>query len=293
MRNERPPTDPQRLTRLFRYAMDAQGVAVDDERLAGWCAFVSESMSGHGRDYHRIDHVFDVADGANPVQILAGLFHDVVYVQADGSLPDQQMTLLSDVVELNPDGIALLPHKAKPERLRAMLEILFDIEPGRVLSPIGGLNEFLSALLAVRHLEQALPITTLLQLGACIELTIPFRGPDAKGRIPAEALFQRVAAVNAEFRLEMDTDDLHQTIHPSVGARTSERNTIRPETVAARRLHIRPGWRRRYRQSGRKGDPSHGRSERPTLVTRAAARPAGGHSLGLRQHRSYPEGGTV
>ncbi len=210
------PSALQRLIRLFREALEALGAKPDDDRLEALAVFVNATMSGPGRAYHDIEHVFEVAAGAEPVQTLAALFHDVVYLQADGSLPEREAVLLTDVVEQRADGIVLRPFAGNKDRQRAMLQCLFAIEPGNVEPRFSGLNEFLSALLAVRQLQPLLPSMTLVRIAACIEATIPFRTPDSSGRTPPEALYHRLTIVNERFNLGMRSADCQQAVRQAV-----------------------------------------------------------------------------
>ncbi len=57
------------------------------------------------------------------------------------------------------------------------------------------MNEFLSAVVAVRTLEPYLPLKDLIAIVACIEATIPFRVNNAAGRSPSEVLAERVREV--------------------------------------------------------------------------------------------------
>ncbi len=216
MRNTKMPSALQRLIRLFREALQTLGAKADEDRLEALAVFVNATMSGPGRAYHDIEHVFEVAAGAEPVQTLAALFHDVVYLQADGSLPEREAVLLTDVVEQRADGIVLRPFAETRDRLRAMLQCLFAIEPENVRPTFGGLNEFLSALLATRQLQPLLPSMTLVRIAACIEATIPFRAPDSSGRTPPEALFRRLAIVNERFDLGMQSADREQAVRQAV-----------------------------------------------------------------------------
>ena len=73
MSEQESPTDLQRLGQLFQRASTALGAAPSGRQLEEWSILVHTSMSGGERDYHGVQHVFDVADGMGPVETLAAL----------------------------------------------------------------------------------------------------------------------------------------------------------------------------------------------------------------------------
>ncbi len=217
MRDTADIEDRQRLTGLFQTALAGLGVRPPEERLAELAEFVHRSMSGHGREYHGVEHVFDVAADMDPVQTLAGLYHDVVYVQADGRIPDFQTAELAGVVEFDPNGEVWPCTAPKGERARRALQAVFAVQPGGPIPLFGGLNEFLSASLALRHLEPLLPLRVLVRIGACIEATIPFRGADESGRSASQALFERLQGIDRDLSLDLAPGDIERTVYQAVG----------------------------------------------------------------------------
>ena len=179
-------TELQRLIELFREALTDLNVSVSEHELEEWSVIVHDGMSGDERDYHSIDHVFDVATGAPPIAKIGALFHDLVYLEIDGALPPRQAALLYDVVANDAGGFALRPYEDRNDRHRAIVEAIFGVQDGLPLTTTTGLNEYLSAMLAVRALADSLPTKLLVQIGVCIEATIPFRARDAAGRSAAE-----------------------------------------------------------------------------------------------------------
>ncbi len=65
------------------------------------------------------------------------------------------------------------------------------------------MNEFLSAVAAVRLLQPHLTGAHLIAVVACIEATVPFRAIDGQGRTAAQALAQRVQARAAKYQCEL------------------------------------------------------------------------------------------
>jgi len=182
------------------------------------CArIIYESMSISSRNYHGVQHVFDLLhDLEHPAAILAALFHDTVYLHVDGRLTSEQENILSgSVIPADGSNTFQVHPKAHQDRLLSMVVSIFGFEPGQIVKPHTGLNEFLSAVLAVRKLEGLVPKYVLAQIAACIEATIPFR-PSNNDDTPASRLFQRLVETNESYGLEMKQEDIITTVQIAV-----------------------------------------------------------------------------
>ena len=100
--------------------------------------------------------------------------------------------------------------KEKEEyNLTCMVEKIFGYDLGQTVSHQNGLNEFLSAIIAVRELAPILPLQTLAKIACCIEATIPFRPVDKQtGKNCLEKLFDKMTLVNQEFNLGLSHDEI-------------------------------------------------------------------------------------
>jgi hypothetical protein len=87
---------------------------------------------------------------------------------------------------------------------------------GQTLSPFAGQNEFLSAVIAGKCLEPFLPASTIVQIAACIEATIPFRGVSPNGLSAIELLHQRLVSANRDFNLGLTDPELCEIVKRSV-----------------------------------------------------------------------------
>ena len=180
-----------RFITLFDDAFRALGLPVsmaDAERLG---VLVHRAMESNTRTYHTAGHVFGMCEDMNPRQVLAALFHDLVYYQLDGGFPLHVRELLSDVTRVDGDTL-VLQDIAPTDTALALCAELFGFEAGQVLPLYCGMNEFLSAVVAARLLQPHVVWTDLVALLACIEATIPFRKPGADGRTALESLAGRV-----------------------------------------------------------------------------------------------------
>lgn len=194
--------------------------------------FIYESMSTGARNYHHVQHVFDVIENntfatqpgetvLDPIAILATLFHDCVYANVDGGLSDEQRAKLRGAIDDTtaetshnqdvPVQLKTHPNATDDSLLRVALNI-FGFEANEILQPNRGQNEFLSAVIALRELESLLPPKTLVMIAACIEATIPFRGSNDDNEDPLELLYERVCRVSEQFELNMSEDECLETV---------------------------------------------------------------------------------
>lgn len=187
-----------RMNYWFDQAFQGLAVAAPPAEVQALAVLVYQSMEGKARTYHTANHVFSLCEDMKPIQILAALFHDVVVYQIDGGLPEWLSPLL-DGVMYSESGNLFLREFAPEDRTVALCADIFGFCPGQMLLTRKGMNEFLSAVVAARRLRHFLSDTQLMALVACIELTIPFRAPDANGLTAAQALARRVQAHGAKW----------------------------------------------------------------------------------------------
>ena len=188
----------------------------DIERLA---MIVHSAMENRKRFYHNSMHVFEICEDLNPRQILAALFHDVVYYQLDGCFPQQSASLLNSIVR-SENGSFILLDIDKDDALLQMCAHIFGFKSEQVLPLFGGMNEFLSAVVALRLLQPYLPMRDLLAVASSIEATIPFRGVDAGGFNSVSLLANRVRCVGRKLLGDIPNVELElyvaEVIHDAV-----------------------------------------------------------------------------
>lgn len=182
-----------RMNDWFDQAFQGLSVEVPPDEVQKLVTLVHHSMEAKTRTYHTASHVFGLCEGMQPIQVLAALFHDVVVYELDGGFHAWLSPLLEGVTHAESGSLRLLDN-ANEDRAIALCVDIFGFHPGQRLSPRQGMNEFLSAVVAVRLLQHHLSDAQLMALVACIELTTPFRLPDANGNTAAQALALRVQA---------------------------------------------------------------------------------------------------
>ena len=220
------------LQKQFRDYLCQALVALDAPVSSGDCEAIAlsiqQSMVGPWRFFHTLAHSMAVGGmvtegmvtgegpdcSGDPVEMLAGAFHDVVYVQVDAGIPFRLTNCISPVVEQIGDAMALRQEQPGDRNLLWLLS-LFDLAPGQFLNPRRGQNEFLSALVAVKFLEPYLATEVLLAIAVCIEATIPFRNGPQPDNLP-ERMFQRLQQICQEHGLAVSEAEQVAMIRRSV-----------------------------------------------------------------------------
>ncbi len=176
------------IVRSLWKALRLLGVDPRPSDVERWGLSVHCALSAMARQFHSHEHVMGLADGVAPLEVIAALYHDVVYVQVDGELPGSMSELLSPLLERQDAGWAIRDAALATPATRNVLAV-FGRRPGDVLGPTSGLNELASAFVVALHLGELLPHDAIVAIAACIEATIPFRAD------PGGLLAARLAAL--------------------------------------------------------------------------------------------------
>ena len=128
----------QRLTVGLNTSLHALNASsATNAQLERWSTVIYESMSASSRDFHGVDHIFEVSGGGGgeeetkqkdsgeevdapavraqrqAVQTISAYFHDAIYYTVDGGLSDEQARLLEGVLmEDHADGSVYLSSDA-------------------------------------------------------------------------------------------------------------------------------------------------------------------------------------
>jgi hypothetical protein len=166
-------------------ALHDLGSPATTEDIERWGFSIHAALSAAGREFHNHDHVIDLVDDGDPLEVIAALYHDAVYIQVDLGPPRLMREELSSVLAQYADGWRVLPAAAGP--VTGDVLHVFGRGVGDVVTPTTGLNEFASALVASIQLADVLSREHRIAIAACIEQTIPFRVE------PVPELLQRLA----------------------------------------------------------------------------------------------------
>jgi len=199
------------------WATEQLEVKVSPTELANIAKLVVQTMTGPRRCFHSTEHMFEVGGSTDAIEILAGLFHDIVYVQVDGSINFNFTYYLAPFVREEQGQLLIRDQSELPDDFTFdMVATVFGFVPGQVLSPFAGQNEFLSGVVAAKALESCFSSSLIVQLTACIEATIPFRPISKSGLTPSELLYQRLKSTNEQFKLQLTDEEIRQTVKQSV-----------------------------------------------------------------------------
>jgi hypothetical protein len=199
------------------------GIEVPSDNLEPIANLIIQSMTGPWRSFHTPDHIFQVGAGGDEIEVISALFHDMVYVQVDQGISVSMARYIAPYIqEQNQQLIIASNPELLNDPLFKLSLTIFGFEQGKPLFPMAGQNEFLSALLAAKVLENILPLPILAQIIACIEATIPFRGPDDQGVMCSDKLYANLSKANEMFHFSWSEQDLQKFVER--GVRLSNRD---------------------------------------------------------------------
>ena len=183
-------------------SIEQLGGRVDIAKLEQIAELIIQTMRGPWRYFHTSEHIFEVGGSVDPIEVLAALFHDLVYVQVDQGVSFNISSALCPFVKEVRSQLVIRDQTELPDdAMYHLVASVFGFIPGKALSPFGGQNEFLSAVIAGKCLEPFLPASTIAEIAACIEATIPFRPLSPSGLSAIELLHQRLVSANRDFNL--------------------------------------------------------------------------------------------
>jgi hypothetical protein len=235
-RRDTPMTVPSgtihRTIGLLHGALQGFGLDPDAAAVEKIGVMVNRAMSAQQRSFHTPEHIFDLTDPRDPHITLAALFHDLVYFQVDKGFSEDIGDLLEPYIAIDADGVSLRKDIPEADRSFAGCAAVFGFAPGDRLSPFGGLNEFLSALVMDILLEGTVSDENLLIATACIEATIPFRPPTEDGRRPPQLLEERLKRTNEQFRLGLSPRQVEEAVIAAVCFANRDVQNFSEEDVA-------------------------------------------------------------
>ncbi|MEG4089364.1 hypothetical protein [Microcoleus sp. Pol12B4] len=181
-------------------SIEQLGGRVDIPKLEQIAELIIQTMRGPWRYFHTSEHIFEVGGSVDPIEVLAALFHDLVYVQVDQGVSFNISSALCPFVKEVRSQLVIRDETELPDdAMYQLVASVFGFIPGKTLSPFGGQNEFLSAVIAAKSLEPFLPASTIAEITACIEATIPFRPVSPSGLSAIELLHERLVSINRDF----------------------------------------------------------------------------------------------
>jgi len=198
------------------WALEILGNPANPLLLAEIAHIILHCMTGRYRSFHTPEHVLQVVEGGDAIEVLAALFHDVVYVQVDTCIPPILQPLLEPLFTPGTGYFRRLKNldELNKDPNFALVASIFDID--REEEYVRQQNEFLSAIVAVHYLHPFLSRSVLAKVVACIEATIPFRVCADEGISPSDRLYHNLLQANEQFHLDLTPDDVIEAVKRAV-----------------------------------------------------------------------------
>ena len=209
--------DQERCLERLNWAIQELGGQADPARLEKTAELIIQTMTGPWRYFHTPEHIFEVGHEGDAIEVLAALFHDLVYVQVDQGVSVNISRCIAPFVKEVQGQLIILERSDLPnDPLFEMVMQIFGFSAGQFLIPTAGQNEFLSAVIAAKSLEHALSASAIAQIAVCIETTIPFRSKSDLGLSPSDRLYERLQPINQAFELGWSDADRIKAVKRSV-----------------------------------------------------------------------------
>jgi hypothetical protein len=195
----------------------ALNINITDAELESVAVCIHDTMRGNMRQFHTIEHIFEVAEPfTEPLQVLACLFHDMVYYQVDNGFGRCTQKIMEHYIKIVDNQIVIAPQITPLPAWWGMLLEVFGFKEGDSPGIYGGINEFLSATTAMHYLQPYLSLPQLLKIAVCIEGTIPFRGFDYEGNTHFEVEEKRIFHINQQYNTGLTEEQMVDMIHSAV-----------------------------------------------------------------------------
>jgi hypothetical protein len=212
--------DKKRCLDCLVWAVGELGGNLDLPQLTKISDLVIQTMTGPWRSFHTPDHIFEVGEGGDAIEVLAALFHDLVYVQVDQGVSVNISRYIAPFVREDNDQLVILTApELKADRIFTLISLIFGFSQGQALQTTLGQNEFLSALICLKTLEKLLTFSQLAEITACIEATIPFR-PKIVSELAvttvSDVLCDRLGEANTQFNFGWTDAYIAQIVKRSV-----------------------------------------------------------------------------
>ncbi len=210
-------TDKQKCLDCLTQAIAELHGQVDENQLLTISNLIIQTMTGPWRSFHTPNHIFEVGEGGDQIEVVSALFHDLVYVQVDqGVSVNISRYICPYIKEDNEQLVILEPPEIQEDVILKLVLLLFGFKHGQSLLPMSGQNEFLSAIIACKTLQTMLPLSILAEITACIEATIPFRPILGSGLTCSDLLFGRLVEANEVFAFGWDDEAIATIVKRAV-----------------------------------------------------------------------------
>ena len=204
------------VAKAFQSCCDLLGKPITPYECEHFGQFLSLVYGAKNRAFHHLDHALEVGETCSPAGKIAAYFHDVVYKQVDHALLPELNSLFG-IFDPKATLEVTIPSESRlaNDPWALALIAIFEFAPAQVITPRSGMNEFLSAWVAIQKLSCILSREHILHIIACIEATLPFRGDQTNPTV-SEKLKSKVETAAKILRLELSDETLDFIIKDSV-----------------------------------------------------------------------------
>jgi len=196
---------------ILRNAIRQLGIPLRHDKICEISELITDAVGGINRYFHNFEHLLMFADHEDPMIIIAGLFHDLVYVQVDRKIPFNLTAYLTPFIEEKSEGLFIKSHFKQDSKYLEIALAIFGLNFEDNLANFRGQNEFLSALCTAQILDGYFPVSIIVRLVTIIELTIPFRQQENNLTI-SQQLEIRLQKVNQQWELNLSEKEIVSTI---------------------------------------------------------------------------------
>ena len=131
--------DHQQCLEKLIWVTEQLKVEVTPTQLSQVAKLISQTMTGPWRYFHSTEHIFEVGGTRDAIEVLAALFHDIVYVQVDGSVNFNLTYYLAPFIEEDREQLLIRkPTELPDDASFEMVMAIFGFVAGQVLSLVAG-----------------------------------------------------------------------------------------------------------------------------------------------------------
>jgi hypothetical protein len=209
--------DRKRCLERLCWATEEIGGRVDHEQFSKIANLIIQAMTGPWRYFHTPSHIFEVGAGGDAIEVIAALFHDLVYVQVDQGISVNISRYIAPYIKEDRGQLVILEcPELQEDVIFTLTTMIFGFRPGQPLLPMSGQNEFLSALICGKLMENVISIENFVEIATCIEATIPFRTALPSGLTSSDLLYGRLSEVNQRFHFDWSHQRIVKVIQRAV-----------------------------------------------------------------------------
>ncbi|NES05171.1 MAG: hypothetical protein F6K22_21515 [Okeania sp. SIO2F4] len=120
----------------LNWAIKQLQVEVKPEKLVEIAELIVQPMTGLWRYFHTPNHIFEVGNSQDSIEVLAALFHDLVYVQVDHSVNFNLSYYIAPYIQERQGKLKIREKNELPKDLTfEMVTSIFGFLAGQVLLP--------------------------------------------------------------------------------------------------------------------------------------------------------------